>query len=983
MPCYSVVNSRDGILEGGAYLIVSWLMIQVILLISVKGDRMFKHLITIFIFLFALNIGVMSTPQAIAEPNPSEDPTIVSFQLSTFHDRNNYRIDASAMIEDPQGDTDIDVVKVIDADGGEFNLQYFGSGTFYANLIFGQALPPLGDTQIVAIDKAGNSYTVHKDLTNVVEQLPTVLFPINGALVSDFEPIFDWTDVSDEQSTIAYSISVYNHDTGEAIWHVYNISESQTRFNFDGNANETLQEGGAYDLEIMAFDTLTNTSYDFITFPVGNYKYLENDLLSIKFHPIRPKAVQFTQKANNETIYGDMADEMFYASVFYQGNFYDIEPSLDSISQTSNQICYHMRVDIEANTAVTFDLSYLLVENIVEVTFGNINEEPGYRLVYVRSPDLLTIRSTQPGAKLIFPYAEGRLIDIATSDPGYVDLDIGYDGWIRPLQMGMLYYDGLAGIVSYDHLDMTLWERIYDDTREGRLCSIGMTFNYRYAPTNFAEAAFIDVFDSETSELSVKLLFTDDYDGDQDIDWIDGAKVLRDRVEALPDKRYLSSFIIKTCGANILTDRLESIRKLSNLTDRNKIYCYNIAYHSSLKHINGMESDFESHFGTLDEVKEAFQIAASSYNTIFSLEDTYTLDYFPGIPIYDPDLRVIYADGTPVENYPPDGFSEVSFWADPYDFAVQKGLDRVRRAVERYPIRETFHIDVLSLVVPKDYSPNSPSSRERNRRGLQLIINEFAKSGVNITSEGLTGYFVESGIGWFLDTPRILTNNHPFSNAEIIPLIEFIFHGKTLYGLYPDIYPAEIPPEEVKINAILEPLLLGANSASHIDCTESNDLEIDKFYLIDLPWMTLNQRFMHDYETNGSYRKVTYDSDTFVEIDYKNDTYTVQVDGRVIAKNYKTVYQKDEDTILVFSRNQQTVSEVLPSGWYENISLQKLTEDGYKDNIPFEYSDQTIIFNADANTPYKILKVQASDDSNSDDGGGSGGGGCFLSTMKE
>jgi len=36
--------------------------------------------------------------------------------------------------------------------------------------------------------------------------------------------------------------------------------------------------------------------------------------------------------------------------------------------------------------------------------------------------------------------------------------------------MGMLYHDGLAGILSYDHLDILPWERIYDNPFEGRLC---------------------------------------------------------------------------------------------------------------------------------------------------------------------------------------------------------------------------------------------------------------------------------------------------------------------------------------------------------------------------------------------------------------------------------------------------------------------------------------------------------------------------------
>jgi len=464
----------------------------------------------------------------------------------------------------------------------------------------------------------------------------------------------------------------------------------------------------------------------------------------------------------------------------------------------------------------------------------------------------------------------------------------------------------------------------------------------------------------------LKLIFIGDYDGDEDIDWIDGTKVLRDQVKAVPDERYLSSFITKIGGNAIphISDHLINIRKLYNLTDHNRIYSYLLSFGSpGIFSVFGFEEDLNPYFATLDELKEVFQTAEKSYNTILSFHDNYT-DYFPKQPTYFSDLRVTLEDGTPAGESPSDIYPYGLFLVDPYDYAVQEGLERVQRTVERYPIKETYHCDVLGLIVPKDYSPESPSSRERNRRGIQLIIDEFAKSGINITSESITGYFVESGIGWFLDTPRILTNYHPFSNQKIIPLIEFIYHGKTLYGLYPDIYPADVPPEKVKIYTFLEPLLFGANSASHITYLEPNELELDKFYLIDLPWMALNQRYMQDYEEKGSYRKVTYDTDTFVEIDYGADTYTVEVDGRVISQNYKTVYPKDDNTLLVFARDQQRISEILPNGWDANIKLQKLTEDGYEDNISFVFSDRTIIFDADANTPYKLIKTQSTDDSN-------------------
>ncbi len=197
-----------------------------------------------------------------------------------------------------------------------------------------------------------------------------------------------------------------------------------------------------------------------------------------------------------------------------------------------------------------------------------------------------------------------------------------------------------------------------------------------------------------------------------------------------------------------------------------------------------------------------------------------------------------------------------------------------------------------------------------------------------------------------------------FTETEFIPLLEFIYHGKTLYGLFDDIYwtgPNPLPPNQVEIFMFLEPLLLGANAAAHINWIEPDDLELDKFYFIDLPWMALNQRFMDDYEAIGDYRKISYDPDTFVEIDYASNTYTVQVDGRIIAQNYTTFYPKTENVFLIYSRDAKELSENLPPEWGDNIVLFKLTEDGSNPNIPFQLNNGVIKFDVEADTPYKLV----------------------------
>ena len=901
----------------------------------------------------------------------SNEPTIISSAIQTYHGlddhcRDGYAMDVRAEVHDPQGPNDIATVKVIDANGNEFILDHTVSWSYYHRQIYGSIPPPLGNLQIVAIDQSGNSDTVNKNLANVIEELSTMLFPKENEVITETQPVFDWTDVTDAEYPITYSIYVYHQDFSTMIWRAVNLKESEVQF----AAAEPLQDGKSYWWELRAHDTLGNESGAYGSFQVGtpivleNLIILENDYLQIELHPSRPYVYRYVSKINGEVIYGDIVNTEFVAQIFYEGTLRDVKPSVERLTQESDRICYHMKAEVESNLAVTFDLCYRLNGNTVGVVFNNVEESPDYLLVFVRSPDLLTIRGTQPGAKLVFPESEGRLIDVESACAGHEVIDFDPSAFTRPLLAAMLYHDSLIGVAHYDHLDMTLWVRVIGCSSESRLATIGMTFNYRYAPTNFSNAAFIDVFDEVTRELTVDLTFLADYDGDVDVDWMDGAKFLRDQVQVTPDPRYLSSFIafLWPSGLGLITDHLRAIRELYYLTDHNRAYCYLAIYNHLVPQVFGVEGDIMPEW-PYEDLLRLFQEAEESYNTFLGFNDDYT-HQLPGTDVYDPNLNVIKEDGTP------EGFSvtipgfDVVFRMDPYDYATTMGIDRVRNTLERYPIKKCHHMDSLSVLFPKDHSLSSPSSRERNRRGVQLIVDEFDKFGVNVTSEGLTGQYVQSGIGFFLNSPRWFSPSYSFGNQECIPLLAFICHGKTLYGLHEGNF-SDLPCAQAQVYASLEPLLLGANSGAQINNRGIYDLEIDKFYLIDLPWMALNQRFMQDYQEQGSRRRITYDADTFVEVDYEQDTYTVQVDGRIIAENYTTCFPKTENKFLIFSRDAKQISVTLPKKWLAQdrgiIQLHALTEDGLGDAIPFQISFGNLTFQAGAYTPYRLDLIVSGD----------------------
>jgi len=175
--------------------------------------------------------------------------------------------------------------------------------------------------------------------------------------------------------------------------------------------------------------------------------------------------------------------------------------------------------------------------------FGNVEETLGYKLVMVRPPNLLTVRADQGGAKLVFPWAEGRLIDVATTTPG-IPTDAMSGGWNHAMLLGMLYHQGALAICSYDNVDMMFGGDCLRRSDKGRLARSVHFFIIEHLQLILI-CGLIDIFDEQTTSLKAKLSFLGDYDKDGDIDWIDGAKFLRDQIQVVPEQRYVSSWITK------------------------------------------------------------------------------------------------------------------------------------------------------------------------------------------------------------------------------------------------------------------------------------------------------------------------------------------------------------------------------------------------------------------------------------------------------
>jgi hypothetical protein len=830
---------------------------------------------------------------------------------------------------------------------------------------------------IIAYDDKNNSSYFASSFT-VGVPTPDILYPLPNQLITRIDPTFKWKKVEDNNAVFKYRVTVTKQENNKIVWQINDLSVDSIKYNSNGNATEPLIVHKSYKIKVDAYDNNNHESYAESSFSFGEYYYVENTYLKLKFNSEYPGVEQYSDKISGAILFGDLAKDMYTSKVYYQNVGIDVTPLVESVDIQTDRINYHLKVTIDSIKAVSFDFTFILNERTLEFVFGNVQETSGYKLAFIKSPDLLTVQANQTGAKLVFPESEGRLIDVATAAVASDEINSGKPQSRYPMLLAMVYHQGLLGFVKFEHLDLNLLVRTLNHSTLGKLSSIGINFNYRYAPTDFSKAGFIDVFDSTTTSMKVRISLIGDYDNSGQIDWMDGAKYIRNQLHSSPLEIYANSFMIQiglNSGEHISTS-LSAIKKIYNLTDHNKIWCvlhnFNDVRYPAWMSLYGESIDTDPRFGTEQEVKDYFRMVKNLYNTSLDLSDNYC-DYYPEFPTYDPSLRVVNADGTFYQGWP---FSwvTVGYQLSLYDYALKYGLNRIEKTLARYPFEDTktHHIDGFSLILMKNYSLQYPSSYQKYRRGNQIIIDEFNKAGISLTSEGFNERFVGS-VGWFYHSPRTFENGNLSINSQHIPLIQFIVHGKTLYGLSRDNYYnfQNVPEEKANVLCFLDNLILGSNSGSWVwysaDNTNTssksdftNSLEIDRFYFIDVPWILTNKKLMEKYEESGDYAKTTYDANTFVEVDYAANTYTVQVDGKVISKNYTTIYPKDPNTFLIFSRDAKTITIPLPSEWGGKVILQKLTGEGAIGNIKYQISNRNVIFNVDENTPYKLVRNDAS-----------------------
>ncbi|MBI2297855.1 MAG: hypothetical protein HYU66_02685 [Armatimonadetes bacterium] len=597
-----------------------------------------------------------------------------------------------------------------------------------------------------------------------------------------------------------------------------------------------------------------------------------------------------------------------------------------SLHAERDRAVYHAVVSAAGQAALEFDLTLSADRDRAALTVDRIRESGSCQLLAVRASRLVAARD---GARLALPVSAGRLVDPARAVDG--ERTFGMD-WFTQMLAGVVHDRQLLATLEVPGVD----NRVAAGVVVG-WATLGAWLELRAATPPATPTLRL------AERATVRLRFA----APQAPDWTAGARLLREEVKAVPPKLYDHTVIYKifcdSPGAAQFTtfdQALDLVRHFGHLSDGAPQVAYLVGFQHH-GHDTGYPDVFtvNERLGGLARLK-AVMTEAEQLNAVVSFHDNYD-DAYEQSPAWDPGI---------IARDPQGNLQKGGVWAggQSYILAFHKygfgpGLERVQRTLAMYPIRRTYHIDVLSAVpCRRSYSAAEPESGEASLAGKVSVVREFNRHGIDVTSEGFCAPFVGViGHAWHLMRSR----DEVFAGEERIPFVPFVYRGHATWG------GASPAPQELP-----DALLYGCTFSA--DFTRFTPLRsiTDAYYLLQVPFDLLRRREMTGYHAVGGVRRAEYGRDSYVEVT-PDGGHRVVVDGRVVLSDGVCFAPRwDGKAWLAYARDGGEVNVAAPPGWRDGreVEVVALTPDGPGETRRIQVAGGRVAFAAEAGTPYRV-----------------------------
>jgi hypothetical protein len=455
---------------------------------------------------------------------------------------------------------------------------------------------------------------------------------------------------------------------------------------------------------------------------------------------------------------------------------------------------------------------------------------------------------------------------------------------------------------------------------------------------------------------SCRLDFLVASDSNKPVDWLDAAKLVRQRMPPIPSAYYHDKFMynilcdlprphLPVCTFEQLEER---IRQLAAMIDGapQVVQIWGWQYRGKDTGYPAV-AEVDHRLGTYDDLIRLMQ-NSEKYNARVTLSDNYD-DAYKSSPAWDASMVARRPDGQLW--YSRNWTGEPSYVLGMAKYMDGPGAERVRYTCDRYKLRETTHIDVLTYYsIRNDWDPQHPASGVKNLQARYKVIDLFKQHGVDVTSEFIRYAFIgkvscfENGMSG---------GPCPFG-GEPIPLQAAIYRKSAIWGQQG--HPLDT------IDRVLNALFY--NGYSYVQGSEDPPFDapvtqaIEVFYLSHVPWFKLHQLHIESFRRDGDRAILELEGGSTVEVNYKTREYAVHLEGIEIASDGNTFCPLDDERIALYSLRGGPLRAKLPSGWNGTkvaaISLAVYEPD--RKTLPVKIEDGFAIVDVPSRRPVMLYR---------------------------
>jgi hypothetical protein len=618
-----------------------------------------------------------------------------------------------------------------------------------------------------------------------------------------------------------------------------------------------------------------------------------------------------------------------------------------------------------APACASFTLRYELAGATLKIALDDIAERNGYELLEVAMPRLVTVREEDGAAWLVHGDSGGHLVMLTDASAGVLPPNRFWDRINGSLPVNMVGAGQLM-CVQETTAFMDTTAVAVAGSAGSRRASIGSGRVHRVnghecydlnrgtgAPLSCGVPATPNLLVEDTPSCRLDFL---PVTGNPKSAWLQAGKMVRDRMAEIPNGFYHDKYMYGIhCDEPSFPAPTATFAQCEQMIADNADLLDNAPQivHLWGWQFKGKDTGYPAvnvvneRIGGYDGMMQLMK-RGRTHNATVTLADNYD-DAYKSSPAWNPDYIARRPDGQLWQSREWTG--EVSFIQGLAKYMEGPGVERVRYTCERYKLPQTTHVDVLSYyAIRNDWDPKHPASGIRNLRdGRYRVLQEFAKHGVDVTSEALRYPMIgKISCVWYAQTSETC----PFGGKPV-PLLPLIYGKSAIWGLSGNAAGDSFTTRSRHLfwNAVMH----GSLRAS-TDRRQNTDV----FYLNLVPWMHLHQREIESFERVGDKVSIGLEGNCHIEIDNSAKTYRVNLEGADVASEDAVFCPMDADRICFYALTSRELTATWPEGWNADEAGAAALSIGKRDPVAFKVHDGRVTVNVAAQQPvilYRSRKI--------------------------